>query len=411
MSQYSSGSSDSSDTVDSTLAALSDLFDVIIDGERYLLLDEPKENSRLVTTRNISNQIGRPLLDYMPAIGEFIYIAYHGVNAAGPNFCELQSAVFKILHDIAKLCADSVDTVIAFADRASSITKLLKLIYEHLVEGHEKVATKRYKAVENEARKMADAACDLKVEFKEEEEKVLCAIDMVHEEKCEEAKRKDSLKNKYRLEKDMASSCSHAKGGKLSKFASPEERLSAFGSCITSISPLVQEIEEESTKKEALAKFKMKKIKKEADLAEMSVCALHEALTALKCISNAIGEAENYWKNIERHCQELANENMCSFVEEIDLSSRQRYWRSEGFMRAAIKTMANWVNFRRKCMELMTKLAKNTQTLYGYVAQNSTHKESLEILKAMKAIAVPIETDEKIVSDAKKRKTLEDIKD
>ena len=99
------------------------------------------------------------------------------MGAAGPQYTENQIQIQRLGYDITILCDKSALTVAKFKKASSSILTDLQSTYEYLLDNLEEMAIDTLSAVSKLAGDMQKAALELKLEFEEEEKKVISTVE------------------------------------------------------------------------------------------------------------------------------------------------------------------------------------------------------------------------------------------
>ena len=416
--------------------------DVVIDKETHSLLKGPDESSALVLAEK-KNLLGtldlKRLVEYIGHVGKFIQIAQNGVNAAGPQFVDLQLQVQRIGYDITSLCDKSAVTIDSFRNTAQTVTTRLVSIYRFLLDGFENVAVMSIKSLEGMAKEMAKAALELQEEFEKEKEKVISALESTSMKKAEESIRKTKMKQEQekmeaekqeheKLVKKYYELAEEAKKERMKYEAEEDRELSAespigifrlIGIAIIGSLPFgrageivdrlsendaanrfrekAQEKREIEREKEQMYLEGLKKMadftckiqshSKASDLAKVAEDALHEACGALRHLSAIMMEASLFWQHIEKHCQKLAEPYMKDQIDLVvqmdDKAEKKRFWHSDGFKMEAIQYHARWVALRNVCGEYMLQIKATREDLYALIEENPTYDESQKNLKAL----------------------------
>ena len=426
------------------MATGSDNLEVYIDDERYLLLSPPKETSALVRKQkdsfNSSLNIVK-FVEYMGQVGHFIKIAYNGVNAAGHRFTDLQIKVQRLGFDITKLCNESSVTIDRFRVTASTVSSRLKSVYLYLLDGFEDAAVMSITSLGKLAQEMAKIAMQLKEKFEEQEKNVKGTLETTMTKKGEESKHKEQLeKERIRMEQKMQAQkeladrydqlVREAKEERM-KFEEKEERaiqeISSgpgifgviAGAMLTVALPFAAEaiddalhreervsaekakilekkvkemreieLQRQKLHHEALEQMyefasELKNVKSEAEMAEVVIKALHETAGALRHLSVIMMEASNFWKYIHEHCNSLVDENFTNLLGKYaskDEATKQRYWRSQGFITDAVTYHSRWVALQSICEEHRKLIDATRADLYEYIQDNPTYEQSLKRL-------------------------------
>ena len=405
------------------------------------------------------------LVDGLGHTGKFVHVAYNGIVGAGPKYVELQLEVQQIGYDVAKLCSKSAVTVSSFHDTADIIIATLESVYVFLLDGFETVAIGSLESLADIAKEMATEANQLKIEFEEEEKKVISTMEKtvkkgadakLHEEKMK-AEQKKNEENKRRQEKliEMHYQLAEEKERKeyeenedeeLSKSRSSPTGLGmhAIATAVFQVLPLFDassinetfesekkasfdrasihrknamkknEIEKEQRKLyaeelEKMSKFtlQIENCKNEAEMAKIAADALHQASGALKYLSTVMMQAALFWECMEAYCRKSASPTMKKSIEQamkLDERARQKFWKNPGFINHAKRYHAQWMALRSLCGEYMLQIKETRAELYGYIRDNPTYEESCKRLPKM------AEQLQNTLDQAKRKIALKDAK-
>ena len=344
--------------------------DVVISGETYSLLSEPAESSALVVDEK-KDLLGsldlKALVDDLGHVGSFIRIAYNGVGAAGPKFQDLQIEIQRLGYDITKLCDKSAATIASFQSTARTVLVKLKATYQYLLDGLEEMSIFTLSSLADLARKMADAALELKREFDSQERKVVTTLETTERTRGKEAVRIEELQedrakmehNKqvqtklieehskleeeariermyYERKEDkelskksggflkfglrlvtaaMTSTCGPWLGEALEQAFDEDKQDSAKRADAwkrKSVRKLEIEKKQRQLRHEALQKmadftFQIQHLDREGNVAEIAEKALHKASGALQHLSLIMHQAALFWEKLEKHCKKLAS--------------------------------------------------------------------------------------------------------
>lgn len=437
--------------------------------EAHSLLEEPGESSALVLAEKeqlLNNLDLKELVEYIGHVGKFIQIAQNGVNAAGPEFVDLQLQVQQIGYDITSLCDKSAVTIESFQDTARTVTTRLVSIYRFLLDGFENVAVVSMESLEGMANKMAKAALELHEEFEKEKKNLISALQSTSKKRAEESIRTTKMKQEHEkmeaekqkhdiLVKKYYKLAEEAKRERMKYEAEEDRELSKshigmmrlIGAVIIGSMPFARageslermyekdtreseqrakryaekakekreiEREREQLHLEGLQKMvdftcKIQSYSSASDLAKVAEDALHEACGALRHLSTIMMEASFFWQHIEKHCQKLADpilkEQIKTVVNMKDKAEKKRFWQSECFTTPAIKYHAQWVALRNVCGEYMLQIKATREGLYTYIRENPTYDESRKNLQALtRNFRVKLdEAQKKIKEEAEKK--------
>ena len=122
---------------------------------------------------------------------------------------------------------------------------------------------------------------------------------------------------------------------------------------------------------------------REENMAEAAVDALHEAMRGLKQLSLIMMKAAIFWKQMQMHCQSLAESEMQSQVEralKLSEEKRLKVWTSKGFKIKAIEFYAGWVALNGVCTKYIEQIQLTQKDLYEYLKENPTYEQSRRLL-------------------------------
>lgn len=179
---------------------------VVIYEENYSLRSIPDPGSALVLkerenlTLNGSLDL-KTLVTDLAQVGGFIRIAYYATAGAGPSedIHKLQMQIQDLGFEITDLCAKSAVTVSNFSRTTRIILQELKGAYQFLLDGFEDMAIDSIAGLSDLAKKMADAALELKKAFEEEQKKVIVALQNTQGTQLKEDLEKEKMKKKQRV--------------------------------------------------------------------------------------------------------------------------------------------------------------------------------------------------------------------
>lgn len=442
--------------------------DIVIKGEAHSLLNGPDESSALVLAekKKLLDKLDlKKLVEHIGHVGKFIQIAQNGVNAAGPQFVDLQLQVQRIGYDIASLCDKTAVTIESFRDTAQTVTTRLVSIYHYLLDGFENVAVVSMESLEGMAKEMEKAALELHKEFEEEKEKVISVIESTSKEKAEESIHKTEMKQeqekmeaekqkhdilvkkyyelaeeakkermKYEAEEDRELSKSHIGIMQIIGFAiigsmpfarageslermyekdvlESEQRAKRYAEKAKEKREIEREREQlhlEGLQKMVDFTCKIQSYSSASDLAKVAEDALHEACGALQHLSTIMMEASFFWQHIGNHCKKLAKPDMkkrIDSVAKLDDKARKEFWQGKGFKIEAIQYHAQWIALQNVCGEYMLQIKATREDLYTYIRENPTYDESRKNLQALtRNFRVKLdEAQKKIKEEAEKK--------
>ena len=416
--------------------------DVIPAAESKVVAVEKEKLLGAVDLATLVNDLGR--------VGAFIRIAYNGVGAAGPKFTELQIEVQDLGYDITKLCDQSALTVSKFKKASATVLDDLQATYGYLLDNLEDLALETLSSVSKIAGDMAKAAIELHQEFKKEEEKVVSALkktqiargeqaQKIEEKKREHAKAEENLKHQKKLmedaqklekeaeeqrqqmemkEDEAINSIQHATGIQKLINAMFQKEIFDDGSAGKQkaqhwkekrIEALEKENQFRKMRYEALERMttfaaKMKDCSTQAKMAEAATSALHEAITALKELSAVMMQAAQFWKQMQEHCETLAEDRLKDQVEtalkKYDDEKRLRVWTSSTFKRNAVQFYAGWVALNSVCTEYIECIKETQKELYQYIKENPTYEQSrIKVRELAEKFLSDLKDDKKAIAD------------
>ena len=117
---------------------------------------------------------------------------------------------------------------------------------------------------------------------------------------------------------------------------------------------------------------------REENMAEAAVDALHEAMRGLKQLSLML-----FWKQMQLHCQSLAELEMQNLVEralKLSEEKRLKVWTSKGFKIKAVEFYAGWVALNGVCTKYIEQIQLTQKDLYEYLKENPTYEQSRRLL-------------------------------
>ena len=394
------------------------------------------------------------LVEDLGRVGNFVRLAYNGT--AGHT--ELQIQIREIGYDVTKLCDKSAVTVSEFKRASGSILDSLQGTYQFLLDGLEDIALETLASVSEVAKGMATAAEELHKDFEDESLKVEGVWKDTKKEKREEERKKKEIEEKLRkLEMDRiraemqreASEQGHTESEKRYREAEEKQEkaqasaaspvkaivnafVSPFGFTafdiegdkerakeyreekLKHLDDMKQQREQRRAALEEIAVFAKRIIdcREDADLADAAIGALHEAMGGLQKLSALMLKVALFWKQMQKHCETLAKDEMQKMVMRAmkrPEKERSRVWTATSFKTQAIRYYAQWVALDDVCTTYMAKIKETQKTLYSYLTENPTLSESRANVRQL-AIQfnddlkkVHSEIDEKNAADEKER--------
>uniref|UniRef100_A0A1X7UXM9 Uncharacterized protein n=1 Tax=Amphimedon queenslandica TaxID=400682 RepID=A0A1X7UXM9_AMPQE len=410
----------------------SDQAEVEIGSEKYSLLSVPEASSALVQSerKNFAGNIDlEKLVNYIEHVGKFIKVAYNGVNAAGPNFSDLQNQVQRLGFEITSLCNDSSVTVDRFRSTAATASSQLISVYQFLLDGFEDIAIQSLTSLGKLAEEMTKIAHELKEKFKMQAKKVEEALetskiakgeqairnkDLEIEQKIEEQKKKEyeKLVNRYyelaqeakeemrkyekKVEKELARKEKRNTVFGVIKmvFSFPSDILGMTGGRSCEKAQFFKEkakeqleirLKMEQYHLEGLQKLsefagKLQHMTTEKEMAQVAIEALHKASGGLRSLSVIMEEAARFWSYVQNHCQKLATTEIKEAIEmyaTLDEEKRKRLWNNPAFIKKGVLYHAGWVALRDVCEEYGMRIESTRSGLYSFIQENPRYEESL----------------------------------
>ena len=385
------------------------------------------------------------LVNELAKLGSFIRVAYNGV--AGST--KLQIKVQKVGYKITKLADKSAVTVQNFKSASNSVLQELQGTYEFLLDGLEEMALETLSLLSKVAENMAKAAEELHTDFDAATTDVIEALEDTQTEKGCQEDRKQKMKDEQKefemkrkkaeaLQKDAVEA--EELFNKLYHQAQEreDEALASEGNILKSISNSlssmlgagvslvkgdlekfeenVEKIASNSIYKDAkdqANKEKMKhlddmkkqrEIRMEANqqciefveriknckdnesLADVAIDALHNSMGALKLLSDIMINAGTFWRQMQKHCEALAQKDMQQMVEramKLPDEKRLKVWTSTTFKRKAVGYYSKWVALDDICGAYMLQIKETRQDLHAYLIENPTIGQSRENVRRL----------------------------
>ena len=118
----------------------------------------------------------------------------------------------------------------------------------------------------------------------------------------------------------------------------------------------------------------------EEEFAKCSAQALHKAMEGLKILAALMMQAALFWKQMQEHCQSLADDKLKDKVEsamnKYDDKKRLTLWTSKPFKIQAVRFYAEWVALDHVCGEYMEAIKETQAELYKYIQENPTYEDA-----------------------------------
>ena len=412
--------------------------EVEIEDEKYSLLSVPEASSALVKreTKNLAGNIDlEKLVNSIEHVGKFIKVAYNGVNAAGPNFSNLQIKIQRLGFDITRLCNESSVTVDRFRSTAATASSELVSVYQFLLNGFEDIAILSLNSLGELAEEMTKIADELKQKFKMQAKKVEEALETTETAKGEQAIRNKDLEIEQKIEEqkrqeyeklvnrryELAQEAKEEKmkyESKVEKELSKKEKSNMFIGLVKSVlsmlplpgdftgitsgisSEKVQWYKEKAKEQleiqqkmeqyhleglEKLSEFasKLQHLTTEKEMAQVAIEALHKASGGLRKLSVIMEEAARFWSYVQKQCQTLAKRDITKIIEMYatkDEEKRKSLWNDPAFIKKGVSYHARWVALRNVCEEYGIKIEATRSGLYSFLEENPTYEQSRERL-------------------------------
>ena len=443
--------------------------EVEIGSEKYSLLSVPEASSALVR-RERENFAGNLNLEKfvsaMDNVGKFIEVAYNGVNAAGPEFVDLQIEIQSLGFDITDLCNDSSVTIESFRATAAKASSRLISIYHFLLNGQEKIAIKSLNTLGKLAEEMATAALELEEKFKRQADKVQATQQKTKREEAKKAIENEELEKEqktmeqekqeheklvnrlYELaeearterkkyekmeEKELAQ---RGEGNGFLEFISfaisivpfagdavsrmKEQKSKELTEKAKRLEEIVKQKNEIEQKREEhyckglqkMAEFtaKLQHLKTKREFTRVAQDALHEAIDALCSLSLIMKEAAKFWAYVKNHCKQMAKTEIMEMIEEhttttTDKEERRALWNDKEFVKLGVSYHAGWISLRDVCEEYGRKMEVLRSGLYKFIIANPTYDESRKRIQELtKKFTDSIDQEKKSIEDKRKKK-------
>ena len=137
----------------------------------------------------------------------------------------------------------------------------------------------------------------------------------------------------------------------------------------TAADELHKEFDEESKRVDKV----LSSMYKQRQLADVTVDALfYSAGRSLQELSATMMKAALFWKQVQMHCERLAQERMTEMVAlamEMEKQERIELWKDPTFQEEAIGYYAEWVALDDVCGIYMEKIKETKKELYDYLTE------------------------------------------
>lgn len=383
-----------------------------IEGETFSITEIPASDTKLVLQQKrilLGSVDLEALVTDLGRVGNFVRIAYNGVA----DDTDLQIQVRAIGVDVTKLCDKSAVTVASFKTASTSVLDQLESTYGFLTSGFEKMALITLEAVTDVAKEMATAADSLHKEFDDESKRVEEALKATRTKKGKEEEKKEQIKKdamamelkkeaaekqKQQAEEEYVKSEERYKKAEVVQLQEETDPLKVVLNTVMGLfgTNAAQRAREEKLKhledmnklqqerSKALgdiAEFasKLLECKDDSELAEAAIEALHSAMGGLKKLSAVMMKAAGFWKQVQVHCEKLAQERLQKMIaESLTMTKEDRivFWKNPSFLKGAIQYYAQWVALNGVCDIYMERIKATQADLYAYLIENPTREES-----------------------------------
>ena len=455
--------------------ALAPETEVEIQGESFDLVTLPNPKSVLVREAK-ENFLGpldlASLVDDLGKLGNFIGVAYNGV--AGNT--EIQIKVQKVGYKITNLADQSAVTVHNFKRASQDVLQKLQSTYQYLVDGLEEMALENLSLLNGVAIEMATATEKLHDDFEKATNDVIDALQDTQRAKGTQEEKKRALlkeRDEFEREKQKAqelqkcafeaeerASVLYTEAQKRedkafdkqgSFFAALKDGLTAIAGAanegirgnLGEAMKKLEKLRDQSRNNEAMKMANEEKMKhldemqKQHDmrrdallqcieftekikscrnddaLADAAVEALHGSIGALKSLSATMMDVATFWRQMQRHCEDLAKVDVRKKVEtgmKFPKETRQKVWTSEGFVESAVRFYSKWVALDDVCKVYMLQIKETRQDLYSYLKENPTIEEAKKnVPQLADTFAADLKAAQEKLAE-KEKKTLEERK-
>ena len=391
---------------------------VRIKTEVFSVLEIPSPECMLVkeyTDAMSQNDELAKFVDTIGSVGNFVWLAYNGVAAAG--YTDLKIKVHRIAYDITKLCNKSALTVSKFKRASNNILTDLQGTHQFLLDQREDMAVETLTAVTGVAKEMADAAEQLAKEFEKQGDQIQSTYEDIMKTKGDDddnrkklAKWTEDLKQKKaQFEKKLQEREKELKeyekryeeAREKQKFAEASTRspwkqmINAFYSAAKAPFPNMGVAEKyrneaeshfEDLKEQREARLKVlgdiaelaKSIENctsDEKLADVAVDALHEAVGCLGQLSTLMMKVSEYWEGMSSSCEDSAL-RMDRIARNAKTKPSTELLKDTRSMEDAIRLYCQWVAIGLTCSIHMDKIKETQKSLYAHLEENPTTEEA-----------------------------------
>ena len=422
---------------------------VKIEGETFSMLEIPDVRSQLVKRSKKGLLNGSldlaSLVSELAKLGSFIRVAYNGVAGC----TELQIKVQRVGYTITKLTDKSAVTVQNFKSASNTVLQELQGTYEFLLDGLEEMALETLSLLSKVAENMAKAAEELHTDFDAATTDVIEAlVDTQREKGCQEkqkqkmkdeqeefernrkkaqALQKDALEAEEKFDKlyyeaqEREDEALESEGSILKSISN--SLTSVFGAGVALVKRDLEKLSENLGKIGSNSRYKdaknqankekmrhlddmkeQRKIRMEANqqciefveriknckdnesLADVAIEALHNSVGALKFLSDIMINAGTFWRQIQKHCEALAQKDIQQMVEramKLPDEKRLKVWTSSAFKRKAVNYYSKWVALDDVCGAYILQMKETRQDLHAYLRENPTIEQSRENVRRL----------------------------
>jgi hypothetical protein len=457
------------------MSTLSKNVSVDIEGETFSMVKIPDVGSQLVkrSKEDLTGSLDlASLVNDLAKLGSFIRVAYNGV-AGSTN---LQIKVQRVGYKITKLADKSAVTVQNFKSASTSVLQELQGTYEFLLDGLEEMALETLSLLSKVAEQMAKAAEELHTDFEAATKDVTDALEDTQTEKgCQEDQKKKMKEEQkeFEMKRKKAETLqkeaieAEEKFNKLyneaqtredEALASEGDFLKCIGSSLSSLlgagvslmkndiekfGENIEKIASNSIYKDAKNQANQEKMKhlddmkkqremrmeanqqciefverikncKDNDsLADVAIDALHNSIGALKSLSAIMMNAALFWRQMQKHCEALAQKDMQQMVEramKLSDEKRLKVWTSTAFKKKAVGYYSKWVALDDVCGAYMLQIKETRKDLYAYLEENPSIEQSRENVRRLaESFGDNLKQEQKKIAD-KNTKEQEEMK-
>lgn len=120
----------------------------------------------------------------------------------------------------------------------------------------------------------------------------------------------------------------------------------------------------------------------DSDLAEVAIDALHNSVSALKCLAATMMQASRFWEMMQIQCKQLARgEKMIEMPKE----ERLKTWTSTPFKKNALRYYTRWVLLDNLSSVYKLQIQNTSKELYKYLKENPTPEQAKSNVRQMAA--------------------------